>query len=188
MSRISNGLQKQMLRPAITATIVGFSFLLFSQPARAEAIRPTIPLQILSSAQILINHMGAEPWRYGGASPDGKNSVVVGLRRNGEHGIMGEYALLDHDLRPLAFGSLNGTFDMPTAAGTSVHCQMTVPLTDRTLTLEGTCSSVTLGGTITTRRTPIQLTAQLNNFLSPDMSTSQYWLTAAGFSEAFHKE
>ncbi|GBR05159.1 hypothetical protein AA21952_1642 [Acetobacter oeni LMG 21952] len=64
---------------------------------------------------------------------------------------------------------------------------MTVPLSDRILPLEGICSPGTPGGSVATRQTPVLLSAQLNNFLSPDTSTAEYWLTARGFPEAFHK-
>lgn len=177
----------------IAVLTTDFSASLLSGPVANAATESAVALSSAreespSAAQVLINRMGTEPWRYGGLSPSGKNRVVVGLRRDGDHGIAGEYALLDHELRALTFGPITGTFDMPTAAGASVHCRMTVPLRDRVLTLEGTCSPGTLGGSIATRRKPVLLNAQFDNFLAPDMSTAQYWLTTRGFSEAFQAD
>lgn len=162
-----------------------FSFLCLTALTGLLSITPLRAEQPLSPAQALINQMGQDPWRYGGAAPNGQNHLVIGLRRNGEHGIAGEYALLDQQTRALRYGTISGTFDMPSATGGSVRCLMTVRLPDRILSLSGTCSPNTVSGSISTRRTPSELSAQVNNFLSPDTSTGEYWLTASGFSEAF---
>lgn len=174
---------RQARRP-VSAALFCFALAL---PHMADASTgTTIPSPAtLSPSQALINQMATEPWRYGAFSSDGQRRVVMGLRRDGENGIAGEYALLDGSLRPQAFGTLHGTFDRPTASGMSVHCRMTVPLPDRVLTLDGTCGPDTLTGSVATRLTPTQLASQMINFLGPDASVTQYWLTAHGFDAAF---
>ncbi|WP_146882341.1 hypothetical protein [Acetobacter nitrogenifigens] len=159
--------------------------LIFSACAFGALAPAASAAESASDAQRVVDRMGAEPWRYGGASPDGRARVVVGLRRDGEDGVVGEYAVLDRRLRPLAYGSVTGSFEMPSAAGLSVSCRMVVTLPDRVLTLSGTCAPRSLSGSIEVRRTPKLLTQQVQNFVSPDMSVAQYWLTARGFQEAF---
>ncbi|MFT8717938.1 hypothetical protein [Acetobacter sp.] len=152
-------------------TLLGaFSFM---PAARAETVSP----------QMLADRLTHEPWRYGGLSSGGKESLVIGLHGTGPTSLAGEFAQLDAQRRAVRIGALSGSITPP-LSGVMAHCAFTVRFPDQIMSFEGACAPETLSGTIGTRKTPRWLSAQVANAFSPDASLGMYWLTASGFNAA----
>nr|WP_298798210.1 hypothetical protein [uncultured Acetobacter sp.] len=145
-----------------------------SQSSRAatqarSALSPT-------AYQATFNRLSTEPLRYGGLSSVHGRRILVGLHQTGPDTVAGEMMRLDSAMRPVDAGPVTGTLTPPTSNRLSA-CHLKVTLSDRDIILDGPCSATLLSGSMTSHPRPSQLWSQVTNFISPDTSVSQYWLS-----------
>lgn len=146
-----------------------------SQTGHAAGTK-TNPAISQAGYQAIFNQLSAEPLRYGGLSSAHTRRILVGLHQTGPGTVAGEMMRLDSAMRPVDAGPVSGTLTPTTSAQLS-HCHLKVTLSDRDILLDGPCSATLLSGALTSRPKPSQLWSQVTNFISPDTSVSQYWLS-----------
>lgn len=151
-------------------------------PALIQPSSQSLSGQTLSS-QTLFNRLSAEPLRYAGLSSTQNRRILVGLHPTGPGTVSGEMMQMDSAMRPLAGGMITGTLTPPTSTRLG-SCHLKVTLSDRDLLLDGPCSETLLSGALTTHPRPRQLWSQVTNFISPDTSISQYWLSRKAWQAA----
>lgn len=162
------------LRHALAAA--GICLLSVATSATGLAAARTNPATSQATYQALFNQLSAEPLRYGGLASAHNRRILIGLHQTGAGTVAGEMMRLDSAMRPLDAGPVTGTLTAPGSAQLS-HCHLKVTLSDRDITLDGPCSATLLSGALTTRPRPSQLWSQVTNFISPDTSVAQYWLS-----------
>lgn len=169
------------MRPALAAgaaCLLGLA----STPSVWAAIRPD-PARGQVDSQAFFNQMSTEPLRYGGLASVQNHRILVGLHPTGPGRVAGEMMRLDATLRPLDAGPVTGTLT-PASSTQLARCHLKITLPDRDLLLDGPCSGSLLSGALTTRPKPGQLWSQVSNFISPDTSVSQYWLSRDAWQAA----
>ncbi|KXV64685.1 hypothetical protein AD949_05720 [Acetobacter orleanensis] len=162
------------MRRALAVGIACLMGLVGSQNSWAASKPAPVPDQ--TAYQTLFNQLSAEPLRYGGLVSARNNRILVGLHPTGPGTVAGEMMRLDSAMRPLDAGPITGTLTPPTSTQLS-HCHLKVTLSDRDILLDGPCSGNLLSGVLTSHPKPSQLWSQVTNFISPDTSVSQYWLS-----------
>ncbi|WP_061488454.1 hypothetical protein [Acetobacter tropicalis] len=133
--------------------------------------------------QAFFNQMAAEPLRYGGLSSHGDTRILLGMHQTQGGGLEGEMMRLDSSMRPLVAGRLKGHISATALSQTS-RCTFSIALPHRTLTLDGPCSEAQMSGALTNHPRPTQLWSQVTQFISPDTSISEYWLTRSAWQAA----
>lgn len=148
----------------------------------AHAAARTTP-QTPTQYQAFFNQMAAEPLRYGGLSSHGDTRILLGMHQTPDGKLEGEMMRLDSAMRPLVAGHLTGHISAAALSQTS-RCTLSIALPHRTLTLDGPCSESQMSGALTNHPYPTQLWSQVTQFISPDTSISEYWLTRSAWQAA----
>lgn len=161
------------------ASALGAFTVLLAQNLPAHAAQNPPP----TADQATFDRLAAEPLRYAGLSSPGNARILLGLHPTAQGGLEGEMMQLDATMRPQFAGPAKGHF-----TGTALHqtarCTVSITLPERDLLLDGPCSDSQMSGALSVHQRPSQLWSQVSQFISPDPSLSQYWLTRQAWQQA----